>query len=238
MRSLLLVGLLFLTPYVYSDYFLKFETSGAAHDYGNQTLPSNSGAWLKVSIVDTYPVGKVVHFPGSQIEAWPGYKFSASNNGYSRKDDGVNHTEFYVSDIPRSITLRTLSDGQKETVSFGDAPKTLSAAPAVLLPDQLVVAPGVEIDHKFNNHKIYIAAAMPVRPLVSNGQNGSDVLGFDLRNEVVAKGNNCVQGWYTSAVHGEAIEMRHAVTSWPANSANCWSIAAYTGKLSHRITFE
>lgn len=169
--------LVVLSPNAQADYYLKFETSGVNHVHSSGALSSDSNAWMKVSIVDSYPTGQPIHFEGSDTGTVP-------------INTAADTAVFYVADVPRSVTILEKSSGAKQTLSAGDAPLPFSNAPSFLLPHRLLVATGMQRLASYG--KIYIAAAMPVKS-VAHSVPTANVFG---NGWAEADGGNCVEGWF------------------------------------------
>lgn len=210
--SILFVAIVFLVswPARASDYYIKFETSGQQHTYG-PSLESNAHAWMKVSIVDTFPTNALVHYEGSRIVA------SAK---WHQK------TTFYVADVPRSIAIRNTATGARSTLTVGDSPISYSGAPSFLLPDQLIVATGLSLSPG-TSASIRIAADMPMRAHVYNNY-------FATSNSLVRQ-DTCASGW-THSTQAGVISM--AEPEYNTSLSICQFQNQYKGKLSHVIKFE
>lgn len=212
-------------------YYLKFTSSGATHD-GTSTFKDNVGAYLEVSIVDSFPTDGPVHWKNSQTGS-----FTFENANKHKKIEGTtNNLHYYYADVPRSITIIDNSSGTQTTITHGNAPVKFSSAPSFLLPDGMLVAPGLS----HNPRKIYVAAAMPIRRLPAY----EPFSGYDFRGGLRYKkdtGKNdfsCLQGWSESVrVVGE-VEIWQAVYDYLNSTSvdgQCATSKIYRGKLSHIV---
>lgn len=220
-----LLCLLFVSP-VYADYYLKFETSGAALP-DNTALNASNDAWLKVSIIDTYPTDGPVHYEGSETGAWPMYKHAT----YYTKTVGVNYLNFYYADVPRSLTLIDKTTGGKTVISVGDQPHPITGAPAVLLPDSTMVAPGVAVND--TSYSIYIVAARPVKLMTD--RYDLDPSAPDLTN-YITNHNRCLQGWMPSSVDAEGVNIVQCVNNTTSDSL--MTTFHYSGFLTHVVRLQ
>lgn len=228
----LLLVTISLSDIALSDYYLKFEATGATHP-SNQSLGADTNAYLFVSIVDTYPTDGPIHFENSNI----GSRVYVQTVNYHNKDTTLSNRWFYVADVPRSVELMNLATGGRETISFGDSPKQLNNAPALLLPDGLVVASGFE-DNNYVQ-KNFVVAAMPAHMTAAPHQPVSFQSARDPTNtnSYYVATHFCVDGWNDSVLNKNAIEIWQTVPHKTAGNA-CLGFQSFSGPLTHRISFR
>lgn len=215
---------LMFAPFASADYYLKFETSGSNIGL-SALLSANSGSWIDVSIIDTHPTDGSVHYENSRIGAWVSYlnaKRATNNN---------NKTTFYFADVPRSLTITNTSDGSKTTITEGGDAVRFNSAPAFLLPDGLLVAPGIARISS-NSYKIYMAAAMPIAKMAFYQSLDPDEF-----SGARLSGTNgfCVEGWSESPFEPGYVELFQVVKT---GTYACESMPMFGGKLSHVIKFK
>ncbi len=237
---LLFIFLLFPAAAVAGDYYLKVRTT-LLGNAGNVSLQSEANAKLYVSIVDSLPspIDGPVHYPHSLIEAYPkiddGNWFQAPYGNPS-----PNYGVIYYSDVPRSVTLFHDATGVKTILKSGDPETTISGGVAILLPDGLVVAPGLSWDTSGN--KFAIAAAMPARPVTTHPSDFSKTDGNDPsnveprnRNARNNSSDSCVQGYHASGHRQNVTIMAMLPTFY---NATCRSMEVYSGPVEYRVRFE
>lgn len=232
---LALVCQMWISPNALADYYLKFETSGASHD--PETLFSaNTNTWMRLSIVDTYPTNGPVHYPHSRTGAF---------TKIGGKSQGVDHTFFYVADVPRSVTIVDKSDGSRARLDAGQTPVTYPGAPspAFLMPDALLVTTGLSQDYDADVFKVFLAATMPVTAHTDRG----NPFGVFEKN---AQGNYridynaidqraCHSGWGEAGSNGgEFVMLQIRATDVGISASRCHSSVMSKGAISHVILFK
>lgn len=231
------------SPAALADYYLKFEASGAALPIGTPLSTSND-AWLRLSIVDSYPQDGPIHYAGDNAIAEVSFR---DYHGYFEKNTDVDYTTFYVADVPRSIQLVNRSTSTPTILSFGDTPITLSNAPAVVLGDGTMIAPGVAfvvpVSQSGYSQSIYIAASPPRslggEPLDANYTRSNFPPTFSnisLESALRDTQEHCTSGWHHGGVEGQAVMMWQA-TYAPVNKG-CQSYLIYVGKVSHVVRYQ
>ena len=234
MRALIVTFLLlFLSPLAQAEYYLRFTASGAPLAQG-ELFKDSSDTWLELTIIQGHPSDGPVHYEGSLIGSE--LKVIRSNNGSAYREIGVDHVNFYVADVPRSITIIDNSNGgSKFTLSYGDDPERLVGTPSVLMPDGLLVAPGLSADYRPDPdiQNIYVAAAMPKRPYTGTDKITPAIFPQD---GWATLGSTCYHGWQTGTTDGESVEIWQAIAR--KNNSYCDSVAVYSGYLTHVVRYE
>lgn len=233
---LVLICLVWVSPHTFADYFLKFETSGGSHD-PDTLFSANTNAWIKLSIVGTYPTDGPVHYPGSHTGAFTRYNHL--------KTVGVDHTRFYFAEVPRSVTIINKSDGAKSTITEGDVPVTFAGAPspAFYMPDSLLVTTGLSKDFVADVFNVFMAAAMPVSRYGDQGnpfgiinKSGSNYTETYSRLHDTAV---CASGWAPSSTDGDGFTMVQAVNHGAGgNGSICYARMMSKGKISHVVRYQ
>lgn len=212
-----------------AEYFLKFEASGSTIGATDSVL-SSSVTWLKLSIVEGFPTDGPIHFKRTRTGSYT--KYVESNR---QKALGVDNVYFYVADVPRSIMLTRLSDGSKEEIKHGQAPKTYANGPAFLMEDGLLVAPGISFDDSSGSevYKVFVAATMPV--VTAFGHHEIDPSGFS-PDSITINPDECAQGWFQSGVDGNGVIMVQAINR--DTNTRCIKRAMYSGYITHIVREE
>lgn len=213
-------------PNLFAEYYLKFTATGASLG-SNQKIYENGAGLLKVSIVENFPTDGPIHFKNSRIGSWTKYVNSSSGS----KTAGVDNLNFYVADVPRSISIQNLVDGANTLITAGETPVDFDNAPAFLLEDGLVVAPGISDHGSGGPYEVYVAAAMPATAVT--GSRSLDVDDFT-QTDVRIANETCVEGWFQSGTRGDHIEIWQVVGE-SGSGNDCFSVSMYGGKISHVV---
>ncbi len=233
---LLFVFLVFPATAFGGDYYLKVRTT-LLGNAGNVSLQSEANAKLYVSIIDSLPspIDGPVHYPHSLVEAYPKIDWPYATYGNQSPDHGV----IYYSDVPRSVTLFHDATGVKTILKSGDPETTISGGVAIMLPDGLVVAPGLSWDTSGN--KFAIAAAMPARPIIAHTgdfskTDSNDPSAAEPRHRVTRyyTRDGCVQG-YVGSGHRQVVTILAMI---PPSNSTCISMEVYSGPVEYRVRFE
>ena len=213
-----------------ADYYLKFTATGGSsttHDLSQDPL-----AVLSLSIVDTHPTSELIHEKGSGIVALT--KVNSAALAYGTGQQGVDNLNFYVADVPRSLTIKNRLTGQKSVISVDDPnPTPFVGAPAFLMSDGMVVAPG--LSQAGSPRKFYVASGMPAHQFSAFWGNGTDL---GAASDLGWSGTEarCTSGWQQSMWRGDQIVIMQAMAG--AGSTPCRSVTVYAGKLSHVVLEE
>lgn len=231
-QTVFLFLIVVITSSANADYYLKFTASGASLPNGTKLVDSTA-SWIDVSIIDTHPNDGPIHYENSLIGSYTKFNrtYSPSINGYRGDHDNLY---FYYEGVPKSVTIKNTNTGVKRVITAGNQPERFNNAPAFLLPDRLVVAPGLSVIKTGSSTtavsgKIYVVASMPMRPVVGYSYDAT-IFDNNIAAHIRQTELNCVEGWTESHYKG-------AIAIWKVVET-CQSFQMFAGDLSHVIKFE
>lgn len=227
-----------ISPHTFADYYLKFETVGGTFDYNTSIHNTGSAKTVNVSIVDAPANDGRVHWPRSMVGAkakiYYRAAYSSSTTTFTSNTGGANQdkTVFYVADVPRSVTIHSSTGTSKTVITFGETPQAFGSAPNFLLPDGLLVAPGLSYYYNRSsngsitkNNKVFMVAAPPLRSTPVGAGGGS-----------VSYHLSCAAGW--GDLGGNVAIWQNGVYNKTNADPTCYSVSVYNGSNQRIVRYD